>query len=100
MAQYWGQAEGEGTGDTKRLKRGWGTDFTEGSIFLAHPAKPRFSPRCERQAEVPRANWNWEQPWVSAWVGLPGGGCFPPSPRTRLQDVRFSSLLYRLYFAG
>lgn len=42
MAQYWGQAEGEGTGDTRRLKRGWGTDFTEGSIFLAHPQRPGF----------------------------------------------------------
>lgn len=43
MAQYWGQGERAGTGDTKRLKTGWGTDITEGSFFLAHPAKTRFS---------------------------------------------------------
>lgn len=97
MAQYWGQGEGAGTGDTKRLKPGWGTDITEGIIFLAHPAKTRFSSCCEGQTGTgssPEFQCRWGSqlgvafhlllrldsrmpfpplPAILCWVAAPGG---------------------------
>lgn len=61
MTQCQDGEEGEGMGDTRKLKVGWGTGFSNGKYFShpPHQTKTSFSSFCEGQTEVLREE-NWE----------------------------------------
>ena len=59
MTQYQHGEEGEGKGDTRKLKMGWGTGFSKGRHFSHHTQqKPPF-PHFVKGRQVLREE-NWE----------------------------------------